>query len=225
MIPYSSQAHATAFTNWMKNGSVMAQSASQPSPTVEPGTTATPEVVGEQLLYKSDAARKAKARSKQVCCDVFIDKVTDERDTYRGWVFKTTYDNMGTGPVFSEEYQQFEHQLTLFANKKHEKKTDNTLICPSFFDAKPRKRDNIVFANGIWLDMDGTKNGKPPISLEAFAALFPHVRMTIFNSYSSTHDWPRYRVLKSPRSWKLHRETRIRSGRKTCSFFIYLVET
>jgi hypothetical protein len=56
------------------------------------------------------------------------------------------------------------------------------------------------------LDMDGTKDlvdkktgevlkkGKPPIDPKAFAALFPHMRMTIFNSYSSKHDWIKYRV-------------------------------
>src|ERR1700678_4127725 len=61
MIPYSSQAHATAFTNWMKNGSVMAQSASQPSPTVAPGTTATPEVAGEQLFTPMPQLKTYKA--------------------------------------------------------------------------------------------------------------------------------------------------------------------
>ena len=116
------------------------------------------------------------------------------------------YDNIGFDPVFAEEHQRFEYQMSLYAERVNDTKIDNCLICPSFFDGKPRTRDNVVFANGVFLDMDGMKPkidkttgeviqaGKPPIHPDEFAKLFPHLRMTIFNSYSSTTDWIRYRI-------------------------------
>jgi Type III restriction enzyme, res subunit len=151
-----------------------------------------PKRAGRPRMHKSEAARKAKKRSQQTVDDVLIEKARDERDTYRGWLFKTKYDNLGFDPVFSEEYRDMEDQMNILSNKTHGKKTDNHLICPSFFDGKPRSRENVVFANGIFLDIDG--KDKPPIHPEEFAKLFPHVRMTAFNTYSSTLEWIRYRV-------------------------------
>jgi hypothetical protein len=98
-----------------------------------------PKKAGRRRMHKSDAERKAKARSRQTFSDALVEKARDERDTYRGWSFKNEYDNLGVNPLFTEDHQHFELQLAVSANKAHEKKTDNNLICPSFFDANPRK--------------------------------------------------------------------------------------
>ena len=150
-----------------------------------------PKRSGRPRMHKSDAARKAKER-RQTLSGPLVDKANDERDTFRGWVFPSVFNNIGIDAVFSEHHEEFEAQLKAYADLTRSKKSDNCLTSPAFFDGRPRTKDNVVFANGIFIDMDG--KDKPPIDPEALAALFPHVRMTIFNSYSSTLEWIRYRV-------------------------------
>lgn len=75
-----------------------------------------------------------------------------------------------------------------------ENKQDNALISPAIFDPNlsddtQRGLDNIRAVWGMWLDNDGGD-----LSPDEFARLFPRLRMAIFNSYSSTHDKPRWRV-------------------------------
>ena len=73
-------------------------------------------------------------------------------------------------------------------------KKDSYLICPSLFDPEKcsetsRGKGNHLLSNGIWFDVDGGD-----LAPAAFANLFPTLRMTIFNTFSSTKKKPRYRV-------------------------------
>jgi hypothetical protein len=73
-------------------------------------------------------------------------------------------------------------------------KANNHLICPAFFDASKsritaRGNENVVFATGVWLDFDGGD-----LRPDDFARLFPTLRMTIFNSFSSSKERLRFRV-------------------------------
>ncbi len=73
-------------------------------------------------------------------------------------------------------------------------KESNVLICPSIFDPDKsgetsRGKENFVIASGIWLDFDGGD-----LTPETLAELFPDVRMTIYNTYSSTKERLRFRA-------------------------------
>ena len=75
-----------------------------------------------------------------------------------------------------------------------ERKDQNHLISPAHFDPdlcpdKSRGRENVVYANGIWLDNDGGD-----LTPDDFAALFRHLRVVCYNSFSSTAAKPKYRV-------------------------------
>lgn len=52
-----------------------------------------------------------------------------------------------------------------------------------------RRLDNIILANGIFLDNDGGD-----LSPQEFAEFFPSLELVIFNTYSSTPEKPRWRV-------------------------------
>jgi hypothetical protein len=73
-------------------------------------------------------------------------------------------------------------------------KEDNFLLSPAHFitdvpgcDTR-RGLPNIQHVNGIWLDNDGGD-----LTPKMFAALFPQLRMVVWNTYSSTPECPRWR--------------------------------
>ena len=73
-------------------------------------------------------------------------------------------------------------------------KEDNFLLSPAHFIADipgcatRRGLANVQHVNGIWLDNDGGD-----LTPHGFAALFPQLRMVVWNTYSSTGDHPRWR--------------------------------
>ncbi|MEI7601853.1 MAG: hypothetical protein WCJ41_21370, partial [Aestuariivirga sp.] len=73
-------------------------------------------------------------------------------------------------------------------------KEDNFLLSPAHFIADipgcstRRGLANVQHVNGIWLDNDGGD-----LTPDGFAALFPQLRMVVWNTYSSTGDHPRWR--------------------------------
>ncbi|WP_156467664.1 hypothetical protein [Methylobacterium sp. Leaf91] len=78
--------------------------------------------------------------------------------------------------------------------EKHLTKEDKYLICPAIFDpgfseTTSRGLDNVVYANGVWLDFDVGN-----LAHKELAAIFPGLRIAAFNSFSSTKAEPRYRV-------------------------------
>jgi hypothetical protein len=90
--------------------------------------------------------------------------------------------------------------LRTMSHLVHARKEDNRLISPSIFDpelaarangekATKRGRINVVSSVGIWLDNDGGD-----LSVDEFVDLFPHYRIVVYNSYSSTPEARRWRV-------------------------------
>jgi hypothetical protein len=76
-----------------------------------------------------------------------------------------------------------------------ESKDEAGLLSPAIFDPDAtdetkRGYGNVVALRGIWLDMDGGD-----MTPEEIACLLPKMRMAVFNSYSSTKDNPRFRVV------------------------------
>jgi hypothetical protein len=93
-----------------------------------------------------------------------------------------------------DDTEAFINGLRFFHSSAYESKAMNGLISPSIFDptlADDTKRGlaNIRAIWGCWFDNDGGD-----LSADDFARLFPRLRMTIFNSYSSTPETPRWRV-------------------------------
>lgn len=89
---------------------------------------------------------------------------------------------------------EFEGLLKRLHTQKHSTKEDNLLLSPAVYDPNKcneteRGSGNYITSNSIWLDFDGGD-----LTPEAFVNLFPKVRMTIFNTFSSTKDDLRYRV-------------------------------
>ena len=92
------------------------------------------------------------------------------------------------------EIDEFVGLLKWFHSMEHSSKDDNWLISPATFEASAASKTQRGLANvreiwGVWLDNDGGD-----LTPEAFAALFPRLRMVIYNTYSSTSAAPRWRV-------------------------------
>jgi hypothetical protein len=73
-------------------------------------------------------------------------------------------------------------------------KEERRLISPSVFDPElstefDRGLDNVVYANGVWLDFE-----HGDLSHKDFATIFPCLRVVAFNSFSSTKARPRFRI-------------------------------
>ena len=93
-----------------------------------------------------------------------------------------------------EDVDEFIDLLQWFHSLAHPAKDDNWLISPATFAATAEAKTQRGLANvqeiwGIWLDNDGGD-----LTPDAFAALFPGLRMVIYNTYSSTSAAPRWRV-------------------------------
>jgi hypothetical protein len=74
-------------------------------------------------------------------------------------------------------------------------KEENNLISPAVFDPgrggdKKRGRENIVYIRHLWLDFEDGN-----LRAEELAALFPHTRMLVMNSYRHQSDKPRFRAI------------------------------
>lgn len=136
------------------------------------------------------------------------------------FVTQKTHDLPLQGSVISSIYSKAVHVLegedieTFISGLRDlhesvfEEKTDNVLFSPAVFNPElaeetSRGLANIEFVNGVWMDNDG---GDLPH--EFFAALFPRLRMVVYNSYSSTTEKPRYRVFiptDMPMSVEVHK--------------------
>ena len=60
---------------------------------------------------------------------------------------------------------------------------------PDLFSETDRGLENVVYANGLWLDFD---HGH--ITHKNLAGIFPKLRLIAFNTFSSTKAQPRFRV-------------------------------
>lgn len=83
------------------------------------------------------------------------------------------------------EYEAFMKQLQACSKTKLSNKHENALLCTTAFDGSlsnqtKRGLDNITHISGVWLDIDG---GVMP--RDEIPALFPNIRMAVFNSWSS----------------------------------------
>ena len=84
--------------------------------------------------------------------------------------------------------------LRVLHTYSYPKKEHNILISPTVFVEKEgvetkRGLVNVSYVNGVWLDNDGGG-----ISRHAFAQMFPHLEMHIWNTWSSTPTDERWRV-------------------------------
>ncbi|MPR12948.1 hypothetical protein [Microvirga tunisiensis] len=111
-----------------------------------------------------------------------------------GTAFASIYDTIPLGHVDYTDDESFISALRDLHGRQLAAKEDAGLFSPAHFEADKatdtsRGLDNITHVRGIWLDNDGGD-----LTPEAFADLFPSLRMVIWNTYSSTLDKPRWRV-------------------------------
>lgn len=96
--------------------------------------------------------------------------------------------------ILFDVLDRFVADLRRLAGQRVASKNDGSLISPAYFNPEKaqeseRGNANIEFLRGIWLDNDG--DGISPAEV---AAVFPELKMVIFNSFSSTKAKPRFRV-------------------------------
>ena len=118
----------------------------------------------------------------------------DSSTKISGTIFSSLYQSAGT-LVEGMNLDEFIEELKRCHNNVVETKTDNNLISPSVFDlglseTTDRGRDNVVYATGIWLDNDGGD-----LTPEEFRKLFPDLKILFFNTYSSSPEKQKYRVV------------------------------
>jgi hypothetical protein len=166
-----------------------------------------PKAVGRPRINKTeaerkarDAARKAKKRREASPFGEFMNAPTST--DFQGSLFKSIRSKKACSiNRTSADFDQLLEQKSLVFNSS---KSDNRLISPAYFEMKDgvkteRGKQNVVFANGIWLDFDGVKGKttkalvKQPIDPKELPKYWKF-KFVVFNSYSSTKDWRKYRV-------------------------------
>jgi hypothetical protein len=147
---------------------------------------------GRRKVYRDDSARsKARSNRKRV-----LDEVRALGNTVpRMSLIRSIYSD-DVIPLDVESNDVFIEELRACVTEMVASKYENILISPADFNvnkAKDTKRglENIEKVFGIWLDNDGGE-----LSHEGLRAIFPHLRMVAFNTYTPTN-WmgeKRYRV-------------------------------
>lgn len=110
-----------------------------------------------------------------------------------GTAFATIYAKTALGEIDYQDDDTFIAEL----RRLHQDvvaKEDAGLFAPACFDATrsdetARGLANVTYLRGIWLDNDGGD-----LTHTAFADLFPHLRVVIWNTASSTPEKPRWRA-------------------------------
>lgn len=110
-----------------------------------------------------------------------------------GTAFATIYAKTPLGQIDYQDDDAFIAEL----RRLHQDvvaKEDAGLFAPACFDATrsdetARGLANVTYLRGIWLDNDGGD-----LTPDAFADLFPYLRIVIWNTASSTPEKPRWRV-------------------------------
>ncbi|WP_306222536.1 DEAD/DEAH box helicase family protein [Bosea beijingensis] len=110
-----------------------------------------------------------------------------------GTAFATIYDKTPLSQIDYQDDDAFVAEL----RRLHQDvvaKEDAGLFAPASFDATrsgetARGLANVTYLRGIWLDNDGGD-----LTYAAFADLFPHLRVVVWNTASSTPEKPRWRV-------------------------------
>ena len=155
--------------------------------------------IGRPRVYADDAARKAASRAQKavrLLCQL-DEAAAHPAAALAGSAFVDRFATEAAGLVeHAGDPDAFVEGLRRCHAAVLTSKDENFLFSPAVFDAlrasesgTKRGNANVVSLWGIWLDNDG---GDLP--QEAFAALFPALRMACFNSYSSRPGAVRYRV-------------------------------
>ncbi|MDX3806345.1 DEAD/DEAH box helicase family protein [Bosea thiooxidans] len=110
-----------------------------------------------------------------------------------GTAFATIYDKTPLGHIDYQDDDAFIAELARL-HQDVVAKEDAGLFAPACFDATrsdetARGLANVTYLRGIWLDNDGGD-----LTPDAFADLFPHLRVVVWNTASSTPEKPRWRV-------------------------------
>jgi hypothetical protein len=128
-------------------------------------------------------------------CDETTYKVIGRNVTHLyGSLFSNIRSPIPFDQLYFDDVEEFEHFLRdLHEEQRHEKKEDSKLFSPAFFktstQTKSKTKENSLFINGLWLDVE--KGGLSP---EAFSNILPHLRMTIYSTFSSSVNAPRFRI-------------------------------
>jgi hypothetical protein len=115
----------------------------------------------------------------------------------RGTFFATVFRSDGD-TIDYPKTDQFIEDLKKLHQRKALRKDNNNLICPAVFDPKlsdatSRGLENVVYANGIWLDNDGGD-----LNHNEFRKLFPDIQMVCFNTFSGGGKYRVYIPTKRP---------------------------
>ena len=166
-----------------------------------------PKREGRPRISKTEAERKARNAARMATKrkeNSLFGEFTNVPTTtdFMGSLFKSIRSKKWL--AVNKTPSEFEQLLEDWSQASYASKSDNRLICPSFFQLidgidKERGKPNVVFANGIWLDFDGVKDKttkeliKRSIDPDKLPQYWPF-RMTTFNSYGSSGTWMEYRV-------------------------------
>jgi hypothetical protein len=152
--------------------------------------------VGRPRKHASGADRQRAHRSKKrnrQWLDSFC-AVSDQSAASFGTVYASIHDTEPTLHLDGTSLEAFVDLLKEAHARVVRYKEDNFLISPAHFDPDApgsetrRGLANIQHVNGLCLDNDGGD-----LSHADFAKLFPQLRMLVWNTHSSTREYPRWR--------------------------------
>jgi len=152
--------------------------------------------VGRPRQYDSDAERLLAHRCKKrhrKWLEPLCSEGTAAVQSF-GTAYASVYDKEPLTYLDTGDVEAFIQLLRDAHSRVTRTKHHNFLLSPAHFipnvpDCDTRRGlANIHHVNGIWLDNDGGD-----LSHADFARLFPQLRMVVWNTYSSTAEYPRWR--------------------------------
>lgn len=148
---------------------------------------------GRKRLHESDAARRVKLRhSEQQRLSAILSRLHEEKAACQSTVYATVYasryETQGLGEIEHTSFDDFASFMHDVWSENVASKTGNIPFVPAEMSGGRRNSD-VVSSRMLVLDNDGGD-----LSRAKFAELFPHLRMVIVNTASSTPDRERWRA-------------------------------
>ena len=171
---------------------------------------------GRPRLYNSDAERKRASRRRQgldelntlkeplvldcptilkLCHNNAISSYSTFVTDFEGSLFNSKKSTVAFKHAMMNSGEFFDFLEDQYNEIKQSEKEHGVLICPSYFnpegDTKTRRgKRNVVFANGIWLDIE---NGN--LTPDKFAGIFLDLEMVAYSSFNSKTNGLRFKIV------------------------------
>jgi hypothetical protein len=160
-----------------------------------------PKRNGRPRKFANDTIKKQVYRLRERRQEI-IDADTMPVKVFAGDIFDSILSPKARCSLPDMPIEELVATLWSFHGERYDKKDQIKLISPSHFNPNvagtntKRGLKNILYVNHFWMDFE---NGT--LKTQELAAVFPHWKMVITNSFRHTHEAPRFHVFIPTRRW------------------------